>query len=160
MNVQCYPRIHGSGKSWIQYLKIQIKQSLQLLERNTEKSPTSIAIIAWSLIIIGICSAIMTIFSINGELIIRVARSREIPDTLHYCSLYSGFVLMITCGVGLLNGKNWARKLYIFWNLVGFGFSITTAQPKFGIISNILVFMVILYFLFKQKNNYFFGIHD
>ena len=160
MNVECYPRIHGSEKNWIQSFKIQLKQSLQFLKRNTEKSPTSIAIIAWTLIVLGICSAIMTTFSINGEIIIKVTRSGEIPVALQYCSLYSGFILMIICGVGLLNGKNWARKLYIIWNLVGFGFSITTLQPKIAVISNFLVFMVILYFLFNKKTNYFFGIHD
>lgn len=156
MSVQCYPRIHGSGKSWIQSFKIQLKQSLQLLERNTEKSPTSIAIIAWSLIIIGICSAIMTIFSINGEIIIKVARNREIPAALQYCSLYSGFILMIICGFGILNGKNWARILYLLWNLAGLSFSIIIFQSKATIISNFLVFMIILYFLFQKKTNHFF----
>lgn len=160
MKVEYYPRIHGSEKNWIQSFKIQLKQSLQLLERNTEKSPTSIGIIAWSLIIIGICSAIMTIFSINGDIIIKVARSREIPAALQFCSLYSGFILMITCGFGILNGKNWARILYILWNLAGFSFSIMIFQPKTTIISNFMVFMVILYFLFQKKTNHFFRNDD
>ena len=74
--------------------------------------------------------------------------------------LYTGLLVTIISGVAMLKGLNWGRLLYVIWSAVGFVISTITSPIKIAIIPGFLLYLVIVFFLFRPKANQFFAATD
>lgn len=118
--------------------------------------PTSITVIGWILIVLGIvalCGVPMSVF--NPEVEQLMARS-PIPVQWQYFLMVVGPLLMVFCGQALLNRQNWARWLYVGWNVLSAAINLATSPMKLLIIPSLLVFLVITFFLFLPAANRYF----
>jgi hypothetical protein len=61
--------------------------------------------------------------------------------------------ITLACGIGLLRRKNWARYVLLGWWLVGFVFDVIVsnigAEPLWSVFLSLLIFLVIVYLLFR-----------
>jgi len=120
------------------------------------KRPTSITVISWILIVTGGISLITTTAMINNPAVQDMMAKNPIPIPVQYAMSYIGLLVMIVSGVAMLKGMNWARYLYVIWNLVGFVIGIATSPMKAAMIPSLVVFLVIAFFLFRPKATAFF----
>ena len=65
---------------------------------------------------------------------------------------------MIVSGIAMLKGCNWARFLYVIWNIIWFLVGVITLPP---IMMRVMIFgfvepLIIVFFLFRPKANAFF----
>jgi hypothetical protein len=123
-----------------------------------KERPTSISVIAWFLIGMGGISLIVTTFMITNPIVHDLmSKSSPIPIPVQYAISYVGIVITIVSGIAMLKGCNWARFLYIIWNIVGFLIMITTSSMKAAMIPSLVFFLIVTFFLFRPKANAFFS---
>jgi hypothetical protein len=124
------------------------------------KRPTSISVISWILIVTGGISLITTTAMINNPVVQDLMAKNPIPVPVQYAMSYIGLLVTIGSAVAMLKGANWARYLYVIWNLVGFVIGIATSPMKAAMIPSLVVFLVIAFFLFRPKATAFFVPHE
>ena len=78
-----------------------------------KKQPTSITVIAWILIVIGVISLIATTIGLNNPMVKEVMSRSSIPIPAQYIMNYVGLLITLISGIAMLKGKNWARLLYV-----------------------------------------------
>jgi hypothetical protein len=122
--------------------------------------PTSISVISWILIVTSGISLITTTAMINNPVVQDLMAKSPIPIPVQYAMSYIGLLVMIGSGIAMLKGANWARYLYVIWNLVGFVVGIATSPMKAAMIPSLVVFLVIAFFLFRPKATAFFVTHE
>ena len=118
--------------------------------------PTSITVISWILIVIGVISIITTTAMINNPMVEEMMTKSPLSIPVQHAISYIGLSITIVCGIGMLKGKNWARLLYIIWGVIGFIIGIATAPIKAAMIPGFVVFAVIVFFLYRAKASAFF----
>ena len=123
-----------------------------------KKRPTSISVIAWVLIVIGGIGLISTTgtIMINSPMLRDIMSKSPIPIPIQYVISYFGILIGVISGVAMLKGKNWARLLYITWNLINFVIGITISPMKATMIPSLVLFLIVTFFLFRPKANEFF----
>ena len=119
--------------------------------------PTSITVIAWFLVVIGSLNLIFSTANINNPLVRELMAKRPLPVPIQLAMLYVGLSVMILCGVAMLRGHNWARWLYVIWTLVGTIVTFATSPMKVMLIPGLVVFLVIVFFLFRSNSSLYFS---
>lgn len=119
--------------------------------------PTSITIISWILIVVGATSLITTTAALNNPMAKELMARSPIPLPVQYATLYVGLLVMIISGVAMLKALNWGRLLYVIWSAAGFVISFATSPMKIAIIPGFLLYLVVVFFLFRPKANQFFA---
>jgi hypothetical protein len=97
---------------------------------------------------------------INNPVVQDLMAKNPIPVPVQYAMSYIGLLVTIGSGIAMLKGANWARYLYVIWNLVGFVIGIATSPMKAAMIPSFVVFLVIAFFLFRPKATAFFVPHE
>lgn len=121
-----------------------------------KKRPTSLTVIAWILIVMGGVSIISTTVMVNNTMALDLMSKSPIPIPIQFAMSYIGLVVMIVSGIAILKGQNWARFLYVIWSAIGFVIGIATSPIKAAMIPSLVVFLVVVFFLFRQKATAFF----
>jgi hypothetical protein len=122
--------------------------------------PTSITVISWILIVVGVISPITTTAALNNPMAKELMARSPIPPPVQYAMLYVGILVMIVSGVAMLKALNWGRLLYVIWSAAGSVISFATSPMKIALIPGLLLYLVAVFFLFRPKANRFFaGIH-
>lgn len=119
--------------------------------------PTSISVIAWLLVVAGGITLIMTTVMINNPMVNDIMSKSSIPIPLQHAMSYLGSLIMIVSGIAMLKGCNWARFLYIIWNIIGFLVGIATSPMKAAMIPGFVFLLIVAFFLFRPKANTFFS---
>lgn len=118
--------------------------------------PLSITIISWILIVLAILGFAGTLLALSVPEGREVMEEGELPAEAHIAISFIGLAVLVTSGVGMLKGLNWARMLYVAWTgvslLVGF---LTTTAPA-TLIPPLVFFLVIVFFLFRPAANDYF----
>ncbi len=120
------------------------------------KRPVSLTIIAWYLTVAGILSLVMSVVFYFVPVFKEVIAKIPIPTPLYYALLYLGAIVSITSGVGILKRQNWARFLYVVWATIGFLISLIFLPTKLSLIPSVIVFLVLVYFLFRAEATKYF----
>lgn len=79
------------------------------------------------------------------------------PIPLQYAMGFLGLAVMLVSGIYMLKGQNWSRKLYVGWSIFGFVVGMATSPMKMAMVPGLVVFLVIVYFLYRPKANDFFS---
>jgi len=119
--------------------------------------PTSITVISWILIVVGVISLITSTAALNNPMAKELMARSPIPLPVQYAMLYVGLLVTIISGGVMLKALNWGRLLYVIWSAVGFVISLATSPIKMAIIPGFLLYLVVVFFLFRPKANQFFA---
>jgi hypothetical protein len=119
--------------------------------------PTSVTVISWILIVVGVISLITTTAALNNPMAKELMARSSIPLPVQYAMLYVGLLVTIISGVAMLKALNWGRLLYVIWSAAGFVISFATSPMKIAIIPGFLLYLVVVFFLFRSKANQFFA---
>ena len=130
-------------------------------ENKKMKRPTFVSVIAWILIVMsGISLVTFTMslnMSLNDPMIRELLSKSPIPIPLQIAIGYVGLLITIVSGVAILKGQNWARFLYVGWNVIGSVIGLLTSPMKAAMIPGLFIFVVITFFLFRPKANEYFS---
>lgn len=118
--------------------------------------PTSITVISWILIVIGGLNLVTTTLNMNNPEVRALMEKSLLPVSVQIAMIYVGMGILVICGAAMLNGQNWARWLYVIWNLIGIGVSLATSPMKLLLVPGILVFILITFFLFRPNATLYF----
>ena len=121
-----------------------------------KERPTSITVIAWILIVMAGISLITSAFYLNNPTARELMSRNPIPIPVQYLMTYVGLLVTLICGIAMLKGRNWARLLYVIWSIIGFVIGIATSPIKVAMIPGFVVFVVIVFFLFRPIANKYF----
>ena len=119
--------------------------------------PTSITVISWILIVLGVISLITSTVALNNPMAKELMARSPIPLPVQYAMLYVGLLVTIISGVAMLKALNWGRLLYVIWSAAGFVISFAFSPMKIAMIPGVLLYLVVVFFLFRPKANQFFA---
>lgn len=125
--------------------------------------PTSITVIAWILIAIGILDIVGRAVSMLRNNPAANERTAEwmakipVPIPIQHTMSIAGTAVSLVCGYFLLRGRNWARYLYVIWMILGAFYSLVISQFKFMLIPGMAFVVLISYLLFRPPANAFFA---
>ena len=118
--------------------------------------PTSITVISWILIVLAAISLITSTLMLNNPTAKELMARSPLPASVQYALMYLGLLVMITSGVAMLKGQNWARLLYVIWSAAGFLIAVVTSPLKMAMIPGFVVYLIVVFFLFRPKANQYF----
>lgn len=118
--------------------------------------PKSITVICWILIIMGAICLVTSTISFNNPIVKELMAKSPIPVNIQYLIMYFGLLVTFVSGMAMLKRQNWARLLYVGWSIIGFVIGITTSPMKAAMIPGLIIFLVIVFFLFRPKANEYF----
>ncbi len=121
----------------------------------TRERPKSVTIISWVLIVMGGLSLIIGRFSLSASQ--ELLSKSPIPLSLQYSLTYASILISLVCGIAMLKRQNWARFLYVGWNILGFIIGLATSPAKAMMIPGITLFAILSFFLFRPKANEYFN---
>ena len=122
-----------------------------------KKRPVSVSIISWLLIVMGGISVISTTMMIHNPMMRDLLSKSAIPIPVQFAISYIGLLIMITSGIAMLKGCNWARILYTVWGATGLAIGIVTSPMKMALIPGIVCFAIVVFFLFRPKATAYFS---
>ena len=119
--------------------------------------PTSITVISWILIVLGALGVLgSALMSNNPDVMEQMAVSKLGAGTQQALGII-GSVLSIISGYGMLQGKNWARLLYVISTAIGIALNLY-AMPMSGMQwISVALFAVVLFFLYRPAANAWFN---
>lgn len=120
------------------------------------KRPTSVTVISWILIVMGSISLIVSTMNLNNPAAREVLSKNPIPLGIQYVMMYAAILITLVCGIAMLKRLNWARLLYVGWNIFTFIVGLVTSPAKAMMIPGIILFLILAYFLFRPKANEYF----
>lgn len=122
-----------------------------------EPRPTSITVISWILIVTGAVSLITSTVALAQPITKELMARNPLPLSVQYAMLYVGLLVTIISGVAMLRRHNWGRLLYVIWSGAGFVIGLAFFVMKTGMLPGIVLYVVIVFFLFRPKANQFFA---
>ena len=106
--------------------------------------PRSITVIGWIFVVTG-CAGLASAVARSA------ARHPFDGDFLWMCALR---LFAILCGVFVLRGSKWARWGLVAW--LGYHVALSVLHASFELIVHSLLFVTVLYFLFRPQASVFF----
>jgi hypothetical protein len=128
---------------------------MNIMEREMNKRPTSITVIAWISIIMGGLFLIwITISLIKGL----ISPSQTSP-LIEYALMYAGALSYLVSGIAILRAQNWARFLFVIWQVIYFTIRMVRIPFTTSMIPAVFIFLITpAFFLFRPRaNDYFAG---
>jgi hypothetical protein len=120
--------------------------------------PTSVTVIAYFLIVTGLFLPFINTLSLLSNPGTRDLMARSpVPVPIWYFMLYAGLLTDIVSGIGMLNRQNWARSPCVIWWGIAFLDGIIASPTKLEMVPNLVVLVVIAFFLFRPKANQYFS---
>jgi hypothetical protein len=121
------------------------------------KRPTSVTVIAWIIIVIGVISAVSTVAMFDNPMVVDLMKKSPIPIPLQYAITTLGLLIMIVSGTAMLKGRNWARLLYVIWSATGLLIGLATSPVKASLFPGLVFLTIVTFFLFRPKASKFFS---
>ena len=113
------------------------------------KRPRSITIISWIFIVFG-SIALLTGLLPN----VNISAAQRIVELKTHWYVHLSRIAMILSGVFMLYGFNWARWLMVVW--LAFHVIIGLLHSQVQMLVHSLLFVVVLYFLFRRAASEYF----
>ena len=120
------------------------------------KRPTSLTVIAWILIVSDTVGMVTNTILINDPKTLEIKHKILLSITSQNIKEYLGCLVVIISGVAMLRRYGWSRFLYIGWFIIVLVLEMAISPMKTMMIPSTVVFLVIVFFLFRPKvNDYF-----
>jgi len=114
------------------------------------RRPTSVTVIGWLLIVGGIASVARIPFYLNNSVLTEALARSPLPASLFHFLFVVYPPLQITCGIGMLKARNWARYLYVVLGAAVIILLMTIVPPLLGLIPA-AGYALVLFLLFRPK---------
>ncbi|WP_437653540.1 hypothetical protein [Sorangium sp. So ce1182] len=121
-----------------------------------KKRPTSVTVVACILIVLGGVTALSILATFNNPMTRDLMSKSPIPIPVQYIITCAGVLNMLVCGVAMLKGHSWARLLYVIGSAIGFSIGIATSPMVAAFIPGLVVFIVVVFILFRPRANEYF----
>ncbi len=121
------------------------------------KRPTSISVVAWFLIVTAAIALPFQHRSFTDPLAQELMARSLLPVSLQIVMAYVGLAVAIGCGVGMLKGADWSRKVYLGWSVLGLIVAVVTSPLKLLLIPGALIIALFIYFLFRPQASAWFA---
>lgn len=118
--------------------------------------PLSLTIIGWLLIVLSLLSVIGLLSLMTPAAQQALAATGQSTMVAMIMGVVGVFVT-IACGYGILKGFDWARVLYVGWNVVNIIYTIIAAPVTSFVLITVVVTLVVAYFLFRPEADAWFG---
>ena len=118
--------------------------------------PTSVGVIGWFLIIIGMISFVASFWILANPIAKEAMRQSTISVPAQIVMMYVGVGITIWCAMAMLGGQNWGRYVYVISSVIGLVVGVLTSPMKAALIPDFIIFLVIAFFLFGRKANEYF----
>jgi hypothetical protein len=124
-------------------------------KKEMNERPTSITLIAWILIILGGFTLIWVTTRLTKELI----GPSLISSPIEIALIYLGVLSYLVSGIAILKAQNWARFLFIIWQVIYYNIRMARNPFATGIVPIVFIFLIVPgFFLFRPRaNDYFAG---
>ncbi len=122
-----------------------------------KKRPVSVAVVSWILIACAALGFVVTLVMMNNPMVIDLMHKNPLPVPVQYAMGFAGFAVSIVSGIFMLQGKAWARLLYVVWSAGGLVISLATAPGKMALVPGVLFYAVVCGFLFQPAANAYFA---
>ncbi len=120
------------------------------------KRPISVTVVCWILIVMSTISLLASTMALNNPVTRELMAQSALPVNLQYVLMYAGLLVTLISSAAMLKGHNWARWLYTGWSTLGFLVGIVTSPAKAAMIPGLVIFLIIVYFLFRPPATMFF----
>lgn len=119
--------------------------------------PTSLTIIGWLLIVMGIFGLISQLTMQDNPAVQQVIAESPLPASVHMILGIIGAIVGVVSGYGVLKGMNWSRYLYVGWSAVGLVIGLLTTPFTSIMVLSLLFVGVFAFFLFRPAANDWFN---
>ncbi|WP_028314338.1 hypothetical protein [Desulfatibacillum aliphaticivorans] len=121
------------------------------------RRPLSITIIAWTLIVIGLNIAFLTLLVMPTTPGLKEYTLANLPPELFYILAFASAGISLFSGMFMLGGANWTRYMCLAYGAVFLAWSFVALPGNGLLIPEMGVFAIILFFLFKPGARDFFA---
>ncbi len=126
-----------------------------------KKRPESITFISWFLIVMSVLCLLslpINLGNLNTPAIQELISKNPIPLPAQILIFLLEIITKIISGIGMLKSRNWGRSLYSISCAIGILIDLLSSPIKTAIIPGIIIFIIIIFFLYKpEANRYFTG---
>ena len=120
------------------------------------KRPISVTVVCWILIAMSIISLLASTMTLNNPVTRELMAQSALPVNMQYVLMYVGVLVTLVSSVAMLKGRRWARWFYVGWSTLGFLIGIVTSPVKAAMIPGLIIFLIIVYFLFRPPATAYF----
>ena len=111
------------------------------------RRPTSLTVISWIFIVVGVISIVFTTSAIDNPMAEEIMRKSPVPIPIQFFISYMSTIVLIASGIATLLGRSWGRVLYVAWNLflvaVGFAISFMTMAAIPGLVAFLIASLIL-----------------
>ncbi len=118
--------------------------------------PTSITVIGWVLIVLGVLSIAGEFARSIGLRSSQIMAHSQMPIPIQVALSLTGGLVNLMCGYSLLRAKNWARYVCVCWAAFQIVLGWVTSPIKLPMIPSIFLFLLATYILFRPRYRTFF----
>ncbi len=119
--------------------------------------PTSVTYAAWFVIVVNILGVFGMAYGFESQEVWDAMALNLLPVVVQRSLIMFTLGISILCGFMMLDGRPWARKLYIGFNGVSLLIQLVSAADKLMLLPAILIFGALVYFLLRPQANDFFA---
>jgi len=112
--------------------------------------PLSITLIAWLFLIFGSIALLSGLLPLAGT-----NKAQLLAEFKTHWMVHLSRFAQIVAGLFMLRGHNWARWLMVAW--IAFHIVVGALHGWVQLLTHVLIFSVILFFLFRPRANEFFA---
>jgi hypothetical protein len=118
------------------------------------KRPISVTVIAWLLLVVSSLSLVAVVFDPHTP---ELMANRLLPVPVLYFKVFVTALIYMLSGIFMLRGARWARMLYLVWGGIVSTSSLLESVPKLELITEFLIYAIIVFFLFRPKASAYFS---
>jgi len=119
--------------------------------------PLSITVVGWGLISQGILLFVDLFIELTGLRSQEVITSSVVPLPIRHAISLTDVTITLACGYYLLQGRGWARWLFVIWSTLLFSYSFWMNPIKLPKLLGVIILLLITYLLFRPQARSFFS---
>jgi hypothetical protein len=143
---------------------------LVILGRDMVVRPTSVTVLAMIQLVFGVLGVLIGIGSfipgspaakaLSAERAAEIQAKTSLPIPIQHANRVASITISLVCGYFLLQGKNWARILYVTWESLHhlLFLCVGGTSPRIVQLPGILMFVAFTVLLFRPQANAFFAV--
>ena len=121
------------------------------------RRPKFVTFISWINIILGFLILFSVPMSMSNPNLSQSLAKSSIPINVQLLQICISSTIAIISGFFMLSGANWARILYVAYQVIGITIEVFQGSTAEEFVPQILGFMIIFALLFRTKSNEFFS---
>jgi hypothetical protein len=138
------------------------------MERMMKTRPTSVTVICWIWVVVGTTAMIFVPLALMNGPAPRALMDREVralvagnllPVSVQWEIGFTKILVILIAGIAMLRGQNWGRLLFTIVGAVNLVITLAMAPAAYTTaqIQGIIVYVVVVFFLFRPKANEYFS---